>query len=94
MSEHAYDKWKTTTPADSAHNEGCSCKACHEWHMDEGDVLPNAAGAGGNDYQCCQDQVEGMIHDGDLCAKHWGEHYSEKGMCEGCDKEKEVMVRR
>lgn len=54
-SQCAYDRWKTTTPADSWHKEECNCDECHEGHIESGMVEQMARHI---DYECCRNEIE------------------------------------
>jgi hypothetical protein len=45
----------------------CNCSECHEWHISEGLVIEQFDNS---DFQCCVDQMDEWITEGQRCEKH------------------------
>lgn len=47
--------------------EDCTCSECHDGHIERGEVEDNSDNT---DFQCCVDQMDIWIEDGERCEKH------------------------
>jgi hypothetical protein len=92
--DSAYDRWLTTTPADRAHQDECNCEKCHDWHREEHLIEDNALDSP-KDFQCCVEEYEARLEDGEYCKKHRGAYVEAPTKttpfyCEDCEAEKEA----
>jgi len=78
----AYDRW--LDPPEPKCPEECNCEDCHDHHMRNGEVAELAELG---DFQCCEDQLDSWIDDGEWCGdkpKDHGNAYMWKGRCLEC----------